>query len=613
MKYASIIILIALAISACEFEPESEYFVDLSTETFENISVELSNTNDTVIVLTPTDFSFKTLFNEGQKVYDIKVYLGNRVILNNNDAREFKINPIHWETGTYPLIIEITTSTGTNSLADVAGAEALIYTVEWTIIIDNSFPESLEISNISATEGSLKIEWERSDVYNIKSYQVFRNRYLPEEDRYKNDLLTTINNADRTYYFDNSYAGGEVSYYINNISVRDEIQEGPESTFEAPFPQINHFINDGSDSVIFKWNKCLFANNFTKYEILMRKGTQPHFLSSIVYDNIDDTSDYKILDFGSQVELKLKTFTNDSYTEFISDTTIIYAGEKMPKFLYLIHPNNPDFAYLIYHNTITRYSTTENKVIASIETPFSNDYENGIKNTRISTNGQYLVQVEGTKIILYDPISLVVNKTIDVDYILSDSESNLKSISNNGLISFELITRFYGNKGVVFNIENEEPIIIEDQISHELSPSGKYYITKDSRLDYYNFYELNNKTPNKLGTVDKGGLIFDERNEEQFYIRDYNSIKTYSCRTLNLIDSYEHNLNMNYVKIDPISGNYLVKRYPSYEPHIAHIIDPQTKTIIESKYIISHARTWNQYSFFNNTLYSMNGFRLKLN
>ncbi len=158
------ILSLALLVIACEHTPKGKYYVDLNRETFGNININLLNQPDTILLFQETNFSYNINLQEGQTIRNMEITVDGEVISSTNLAyNTFRLIPTDYETGSHVLKAEVTTTTGTGSLSDVAGAESLLYTREWIIIVDNTPPEGLIITSIAEFDGKLKIDWTKNN------------------------------------------------------------------------------------------------------------------------------------------------------------------------------------------------------------------------------------------------------------------------------------------------------------------------------------------------------------------------------------------------------------------------------------------------------------------
>lgn len=592
---------------SCEYEPPKEYFNDISsTSPFKDISINLMDKTDTIILISYTTFNYNIQLNKGQYSYKTSIFMDDKEINNlGSTIGSFYLISSDFENGSHKLTLKVTTNTGTLSLADHAKAEALVYSRTWTLIVDNSLPKGLAITRISDTNGQVKVEWEKNGSYNFKSYRLFRNVYL-SEDYSTIELLATIKNADSTTFIDDSYIGGLVNYYVENSSV-DHVLNGPSSSYNQPYSTIKRVTQLRGDSIKICWNRTNYWNNFLRYELIQTNTAQ----TVLSFDNLRDTTISFKMPFGGSREYKLITYSKrkfDNSNERLTNKRNLYLGDSIPSYQYMVHSNLPDIVYLVQNAAITRYNVLDNKVLNTLPTS-SNSYD--FQTVCISPDGKILVSLQGQKIYLLNPNDLTTIKTIPIIQDLFGYKPQHISVSNNGLLA---ITMDISSAPSVFScclydIINEQEIFMTYKYwwSIDISPNGKYVVIRENGP--IKLYQLNSLTLNYIGGIDQTIYTFNPLNEEQMYCFTSNEIQLYNCSNATLIQKYTHNFGMYNSHIDPTTGNILLANQLK-----VNVVDFDQNKLIASKDDVGLSETGNfhLYALFNNSLFSANGYKISL-
>ena len=228
--------------------------------------------------------------------------------------------------------------------------------------------------------------------------------------------------------------------------------------------------------------------------------------------------------------------------------------------------------------------------------------------TYLSPDGKYLVRISDKVAYLLDPVNLSTIRSISLSQFFGNSNSlRVINVTSNGLMS---VSRdewpFAGgiidlvNGDTLFTIKGLNYIIIDP------SPSGKYMIVTDAwKPALYNY----NGSLTKLHDLSEDEFEFNPVNEEEVYRFSPgtdNSISLLKCSDLQVVKSYIPFRALNFHDIDPITGLIMING----ESEI-YLLDLNQKSIVATKKITGSS-PWQDYAFFNNTLFSRLGFKLSL-
>jgi hypothetical protein len=600
---------LALLVLACEHSPKGKYYVDLNRETYGNINIDLLNQPDTILLLRETNFNYNISLQEGQIIHNTEITLDGEVISSTNSANNtFRLVPADYETGLHVLKAEVTTTTGTGSLSDVAGAESLLYSREWIIVIDHTPPAGLTITSIAKFNGKLRIEWTKNSSVNFSHYIVYRILVNPFTHDVNETGLALISDADSNWYVDDSYIGGPVSYYIQNVEVNYSIQGVPGS-YEDSYPKFLSAQKTEADKVKLTWNKTRFPGNFGKYEIAVRDKINETFTTLFSTDNPDDTAYTATICFGDSSDIWLNTVplkVEYWYSGTISDRISVFAGDRIPTHMSrLVHSSDPEIIYLVDYNSISRYNLKTGATEQTVETSY-NDYER--RNTYISANGEYLVRISENVVHLLDPVNLSVVRSISLSQFFGNSDYlRAIEVTNNGWISVSRDEWPFA--GGIIDLESSDTLFTikgSNYITIYPSPSGKYMIVTDAgKQVLYNY----NGSLTRLNELSSDEFEFNTVNEEEIYrfapTHD-NSISLLKCSDLQVVKSYIPFMAIGTHDIDPVSGLVMIHGQSEI-----YLVDLDQKSIAATREI-SNILPWHKCAYFNNTLFSAFGYKLSL-
>lgn len=333
--------------SSCEFAPKDVNFANRDSVITNQLEIILdSNTPDTLILPLATTlvFGYEATNNQllgvtaemaGPENFNPPVYIDP-----NKSTVTVEIQSTSRRTGIYTLEVRVLSPTGTGSLREKFGGEALLAEFKKTIIIDNSPVQALTISSVQEEDGTVFVHWPKYPNNNLKSI-VLQREMDP------GFILKFTIDPDQTTFRDSSFAGGTVKYSLVTELHNTNAIVGPSFTFVGkPLPHIvaSRTI-PGTTSIELKWTKMRYPANFGYYRVLDR------FNGSAIYHtgtNLQDTT--FVLSNGNQLgyyrELMLEIGTSSGpYYTLPSDT--YYLGERtiVQDYEELFFTGNPDLIY----------------------------------------------------------------------------------------------------------------------------------------------------------------------------------------------------------------------------------------------------------------------------
>ena len=132
MRFLSIVSLLILFLS-CKYTPTDLYYKELPEPTPPNFSVDLNeySESDTIHVIGVTQIHYRFEQDRGEFI-QLRILYDTTEILKRNDASgNIVITPEENDQSLHLLTFELTTTSGTGSLADVAGGEYFVSYLGW--------------------------------------------------------------------------------------------------------------------------------------------------------------------------------------------------------------------------------------------------------------------------------------------------------------------------------------------------------------------------------------------------------------------------------------------------------------------------------------------------
>jgi|GEM_PF-4533890 len=264
--------ILILIFSSCEFSLNSKVFTDLPKPTISGASINLTGyTKDTIYLLSPTVFIYSA--NAGDKKWkNTKINLNGQPIGGGALSGSFSLDPSNIQTGYYQLRIDITTTSGSGSLAEAAGAESLEIWKNWVVAVNHSVPVnptdpgSIKITDVKNENYSIKIYWQKYANPNFQSYELVRTSY-DDNGNIAPGLAILITDPNQTSTFDNTYLGGKVEYVLK-VHADNKVYQAPIYQYEHPYKPSITFTSTLAGVFTIKWNSpSALKSNFYKTQI----------------------------------------------------------------------------------------------------------------------------------------------------------------------------------------------------------------------------------------------------------------------------------------------------------------------------------------------------------
>ena len=383
----------------CNYTPDAEFFKEVPPPVTDGVMVDLTNQRDTLTLFENTTFNYRAQ-TAGRKLYGISVYFRESLLATfTTEEASFQLSNLGLQQGAYPLRIEVLTSSGSNSIADVVGAEQIKLVRQWVALVDRSKPTPVRFTSVAPRQGTLKIQWTRGSHPNFKAYRVWKYQQNPFiENSYALQWTRDITHRDTLGLNDNTFAGGGARYEIavigeNLESTKDEIH------FASPYNTDLRYEWTSKTEIRLTWRKIKFPANLLYYSVgggsVSNTVTNPSDTSLVVNPQVR---------FGSGIVFQAAAYTAGPLQVPASySATTVRMGNPIPV------TRKP-----FYNKALHKYfalRTDDNNVTKLVRlhgTTFEIEAESAfpVYTFSISDNGQHLYAGYGSTVKRIDPLTL---------------------------------------------------------------------------------------------------------------------------------------------------------------------------------------------------------------
>jgi len=392
LRFLSIVSLLILFLS-CKYTPTDLYYKELPEPTPPNFSVDLNeySESDTIHVIGVTQIHYRFEQDRGEFI-QLRILYDTTEILKRNDASgNIVITPEENDQSLHLLTFELTTTSGTGSLADVAGGEYFVSYLGWYLNIDTAPPGGINILPISQNPVSNApiLSWPEYSRANFESYRVMRKISSDNEFR----QIAELTNSSSNVYTDQNYIGGNVEYRLGTegsgfINYGDPIPfSGEKSSIETSEPAGN--------SLELTWTQNPYPGAFGSYTLhTFEDGYGPND-NNLIFESssISDTSftDDEV-PFGNTYHYLLNTQSTNDPNSFTLDTLSVTTGIDFPQFSsedLILRFSNPEFSYLYSEGSLHKIT-------------LGGSIQSSVQARSVSASGNQIVVNTGNGISFYD-------------------------------------------------------------------------------------------------------------------------------------------------------------------------------------------------------------------
>lgn len=586
------VISLLFALTSCNYEPEKTAFEVVSGPDPSAVTVRLNDKDDTIPLIEQRHFIYKADVGP-RKILSLSVFFEDTELISDymSDSAEFWVDGRSLPDGNYDLKIEMTTSSGTGSLADAIGVEVIQVVRHWVLVIDRSLPDAVEIKKVELKDGAVEISWEKYAKHNFQRYELTRDCYNEYSGQYDGCATTymIVTDQDVTSMVDSTYNGGKVEY---SMKVYGYNRYGPVTNKKAYFPYDPALSVTWVGGVNFRatWHRTPFYRFFDSYEV-----SATGALSAEIGDISDTVTELTTkVKFGEVGYCGFKVRSGrDSVRSEAYVVAPIFIGDKFPAF----DPMN-----ILYDQTTKCYLLGRSDTLLRVDgsTLEVKAMRTGIWHFAISKDASKLYVSSGTKLTKIDPMSLNDISSNDLNDLLPGKGAiGAISAGNNDLVLV------YTTMGYHALLKMPDFVIVQQ--THEsdpvaISPENDYILQND-RL-----WQWDGSTLVDAGSVDESfqGAVFTDGDQlitnyvEEFQILSIPDLSvqkevdagTYSYEASLVYDQATQFVGVLSLDDQHFNNNYLIYSLSDELPR--YVIPIHSNNVV----------------FINNSLICSDGFRL---
>ena len=537
-KIISPLLVLFIILSACEFEPQGLYEVDVAEVTNPpEITVDLNLATDTIYI--SSNGSSRLTYSTDDPLIRYAHFSLNQqqLALIESTSGSFSIHfnsNSHLLKQPYTLSVQLFRSTGSGSLADKMNMEGFVYSTEFTLIFVTESELASQIKRIVPENGSLKVEWEKFIGIGFKKYHVFNSVF---------NKIAIITDQNQTSCFDPSYIGYNADYYVVT-EAEDDSYISDHVFFEDGLPSANASkTQDGR--ILIQWDKSKYENNLSGYRIFEFLPTFNELNEITFITNLSDTSfifnevkfaaktRFFVQSVGKENEIVLDKHSNYQYLTSVTED--LYLGDKIPMFSYEFF-YNPLGINCFYSSNGYLYKFDCDQQSFSDSIP-SNRIDisaspNGNQILLAATNSLHLVDTKTMGKTNEIPLSMLPEEKMPYRQLLSNVEKGV-IVNNSGNYYFY---DFQKNEVLAqFSIDGETNHTDRMEISY----NGNFFCTNHIKGVYPNYsaelYKLDGDQAIQVWTGNNITYFdFDPVNNQFLYFKDKKLI-TVSLSDLSII------------------------------------------------------------------------------
>lgn len=563
-------LLIVILLSSCEYQLNETNYMDFEDSSIQHaFEVNLSSSSDTIEVFDNIEFTFD-LNTNGLEIYTGEFTIDSTNWKANSKEGSFTIYPDDFEPGYYTLRLNLTTSSGTGSIADVTGTEMYEYEEEWTLIIDPRDAPSLQVYSTITPEGYLKLYWDTCNQFNFDCYKVYKEY----------DLQKVIYDRDSTFFVDSNFIGKSTMYRVATYIKReyDNYEWSPNYNMDDQFPFLQ-IEEKGVDSLRLYWDKSPYN---VKFKVTTRNET---YTSDFMYDT---TLTIANPGFGKSETYSLNTYPielNEYNWDYVAKSDLYYSlGRSFHGSWFYAYDQIGKLIYTSYYRSLECYNTSSLSFVNSVLIDYTYYWDvyacNTISEQVAVVSYNHNTSQEEINVYhdhtFWDKTTLPFDigpSFVDIDHFcLTDNNMLAVACANKYDLISVVSQSLLGSLTITDYPENNK------LSSFSTSTDGKYmcYVT----LNGLYLYNIEGGTFTLLHTDNRSynSVLFDEDNPEMLYLTLNGStvLETRNASTFSLISSINLETESQVLRnIDPETGNMLLTDYD----HI-YLINPVNGNII---------------------------------
>jgi len=532
---------VSFLLSSCEFETDRVYNreVNRNMQPPDVAVVDLDLDNDTIFLFYSKGFSFRFVSNN-QPVESVRIVIdGTETQIITSGEGMFIIDHNGLSEGQHTLELNLITSSGTNSIADIIGAEGYIFSKSWVLYVVKDFNTRHEAR---VKDGCLNFSWKEYPAGDFREYVIYREKNYFEK--------IEVGRTTSTEFTDCSYVGEGGKYFVEVLKKDGQFFDWGWGYTELniELPELSFVYDRGNMSTII-WTKSKYYNAIRKTYVGAMRRNDPKYTRIKETDNPDDTTCLMPAGyyFGETLNIKIHLepennvmYFPDYYSRFDIELTNQTVGYNfLPPFatVFALRQTSADeFIYTEGCDSLVRFSVTSLTPLEKFT--YEPSYCSMCKflNFQVSSSGKFLSAFIDCNydLLLAESESIGINKRYNLRHIsnpnafssvpVSDARTGIVTQRQSGFYIYDFNTsevkryynkELYGSTGLDISSGANYIFLKDDKfrlVSYENSSFDPVWVYPG--YDIPKFYCFHGTDPEKLIIWD--GLVISVRNCSDF-------------------------------------------------------------------------------------------------
>jgi hypothetical protein len=602
------LLLIAVILQSCEYNPLDVYERPVTKDvTPPQIQTLILDINYDTIFLYPEKIINFRFSSSNQEIKMVRFVIDNDpkfTVYSDNGTFDLTYGTL--SDGMHTMLLEVYTASGSNSIAELMGAEGFLFSKSWKVFVDRSYYSR---TKASVSNGYLKLTWPKYRDYDFEEYVV--SRVLS----YNNEVV--LKRLKSIEFIDSSYVGEGANYIVRVNNQKTKLLDWGNIELARDLPNLT-LLPTENEPFILKWGKNKYYNAVDTFKLNQSLNFDYKYLNvKTTRDPNDSTYVLETGFFADKADFTLKfvpkkrniRYTSDYYPSFESQTSVILGFP-------FIRPNTPltsinqvsqdEFVYLAGCDSIIRYSVSEKRAVEQLGYKSSGCSKCEFNNIIFSSSGKHITNY--------------VNCTSDLMLVTSNNMHNyiirdLKPFSGQNYTP-EIFTSDVGTAIVnkanggffVYDFNSNAALASYQKTIYggnglSISPNGDYLLLFDDSLRLVRF---TNSQFTNVWSHDRfyypKYFGFDGANPEQMFTWDGTTFSIKLCN--NFSDVYEFSLSDNSI----LNIDFYNKEILTYNSGHLYVKSYLNGSLIKDLPINTDASfNNNSFSLINHTIVSRRG------
>jgi hypothetical protein len=485
----------SLVFFSCEFETDRVYERKTEKEVTDPqvTVVDLNLEQDTIYLFTSRDVTFR-FTSSNQEIEAVKFIIdGTEKGVYSSGEGVFQLDYGSLEEGGHTLSLEVITSSGSNSIADILGVEGYLFSNSWTLNVCKNYNSRL---STSVKDGCLFFSWKEYPAPDFSEYVIYRE--ISYYGRVEAGRTTSPEFTDCSY-------AGEGGRYFVEVLKKDGLffdQGWGYAELSSEIPRLSFTCSENNISMA-RWTKSPYYNAIGSVILSVARGNSWTFEKAMESAAGADTSwtvpaEYP---FAEMIKFRLRVvpvnnvvYNAGLFERFETSLYDLALGYQYKPLnvtgFHLTQVSRDEFIYIGGCDSLLRYSVSELKTAGSVSYNPTTCSMCRFVNFSVSASGKFLstiVDCDNDLMIAstgalnensrYD-LHTISNLNVFSRVLLSDSGSGLLTHPQSGFWLYDF------NKMSVLGYYNNELYRPEGLA---LSSDGRYILLKDDTFRLVKF------------------------------------------------------------------------------------------------------------------------------